>query len=86
MISAQVWTANPHRNKVKHKERQRKEMYGIMDQFDGTILCKNSDKNSKKRWTHFIYYYNISTRKNTILKSKRITVKENIYGNVRLYD
>ena len=36
MIKAQIWTANPHRNKVKHIMRERKAKYGIMDQLDGS--------------------------------------------------
>jgi hypothetical protein len=40
MIKAKVWTANPHRNKIKHTTRERKARYGIMDQFDGSYHCR----------------------------------------------
>jgi len=36
MIKAQVWIANPHRNKIKHTTREKKTTYGIMDQLDGS--------------------------------------------------
>jgi hypothetical protein len=36
MIKAKVRTANQHRNKVNHTQRERRARYGMMDQLDGS--------------------------------------------------
>jgi hypothetical protein len=65
MIKAQVRIANPHRNKVKHTLRERKEKYGMMDQLDGSyhdwlengekwcFLCSVDDATSKITYAKF---------------------------------
>jgi hypothetical protein len=65
MIKAEVWTANPHRNRVKHIKRERREKYGMMDQLDGSyhdwlengkkgcLICAVDDATSKISYAKF---------------------------------
>jgi hypothetical protein len=59
MINAGVRVANPKKNIIKRKKRERREKYGMMDQFDGSyhdwlengavgcLLCAVDDATSK---------------------------------------
>jgi hypothetical protein len=65
MIRAEVRVSNPKRNIIKRKKRERREKYGMMDQFDGSyhdwlengekgcLLCAVDDATSKITYARF---------------------------------
>jgi hypothetical protein len=84
------WYIPNHNNKfgVKAKEegdvhtKLTKEDKNNMERYFAKVAVRTVKKDGTLHYNNKIY----QVQKNTILKCRRITVKESIYGNVRLYD
>jgi hypothetical protein len=72
----------PAREEGDEHQRLTKEEKENMERYFATIAKRTVKNNGTISYNNTVY----QLEKGTILKSRRITVKESIYGNVRLYD
>jgi hypothetical protein len=72
----------PPREEGDEHQRLRKEEKEDIERYFAKIARRTVKNNGTISYNNTIY----QLEKGTILKSRKITVKESIYGNVRLYD